>query len=260
MIVLAAFLRGVQAIIDEKPRYQLGGFGLRGICDCIGLIIGAIRRAGGEWKGTHGSNWALRNAMLTRRNITSASTLRVGEAVYKYRDPGQAGYSLPEAYRGLADQRDYYHVGVVMSVSPLRIAHCTSWSGGSGIKIDTVIGAWRVAGWLKSVADGTRKESQEVEEMGEQMVVTAQSGSNVRMRAGPGASTVIVANVPLGARVEVLEKRADWIQIRHQGKTGWMMAQHLRQAEQSPIDHAAIAAELEGVATRLTGIAKALRG
>lgn len=78
MITLTAFLRGVQSIIDEHPSYKLGGFGLRGVCDCIGLIIGGVRRAGGEWKGTHGSNYAARNEMqqiisfvMTRPNLNS---------------------------------------------------------------------------------------------------------------------------------------------------------------------------------------------
>ena len=42
-------------------------------------------------------------------------------------------------------------MGVVLSVSPLQIAHCTSWSGGSGIKIDTKLGYWKIAGELSRV-------------------------------------------------------------------------------------------------------------
>lgn len=41
------FMRGIQSIIDSRPAYKLGGFGLNGACDCIGLIIGGVRRAGG---------------------------------------------------------------------------------------------------------------------------------------------------------------------------------------------------------------------
>ena len=72
-------------------------------------------------------------------------------AVYKYHNPGDAGYNLPASYANHPDKRDYYHVGVVLSVSPLQIAHCTSWSGGSGIKIDTKLGYWKIAGELSRV-------------------------------------------------------------------------------------------------------------
>ena len=58
MIQLSDFLTQIAAIAAESPSYRLGGDGSDGTCDCVGLIIGAIRRAGGQWAGTHGSNYA----------------------------------------------------------------------------------------------------------------------------------------------------------------------------------------------------------
>lgn len=52
MVTTESFLRGVDAIAGGKPTYRLGHDGSDGTCDCIGLIIGAIRRAGGTWDGT----------------------------------------------------------------------------------------------------------------------------------------------------------------------------------------------------------------
>ena len=52
-VTVDAFIRGLVAIEALQPRYQISGVGLNGECDCIGLIIGAIMRAGGEWRGTH---------------------------------------------------------------------------------------------------------------------------------------------------------------------------------------------------------------
>ena len=46
------FLREVEAIQDERPQYKLGHDGSDGYCDCIGLVIGAMRRNGLEWDGT----------------------------------------------------------------------------------------------------------------------------------------------------------------------------------------------------------------
>ena len=57
------FLTNVQRIQAADPRYRLGRDGSDGYCDCIGLVIGAIRRSGGQWRGIHGTNWTARNAM-----------------------------------------------------------------------------------------------------------------------------------------------------------------------------------------------------
>lgn len=62
-ISLNTFLLKADEIAEEKPSYQLGHDGSDGKCDCIGYIIGAIRRSGGSWKGTHGSNYSARNEM-----------------------------------------------------------------------------------------------------------------------------------------------------------------------------------------------------
>lgn len=149
MITVEAFLEKVREIQREVPQYKLGGFGLRGVCDCIGLIIGALRRIGAGWGKVHGSNYALRNEMEYVVPIKTAADLRVGWPVYKFHPPGHPKNRLPSSYRNHPDQNDYYHVGVVDNVSPLRILHCTSWKGGSGIKVDTRLGSWAVGGPLK---------------------------------------------------------------------------------------------------------------
>ena len=126
---LSAFLAAVDAIQAERPTYRLGGKAADGTCDCIGLIIGALNRCGVKWPGIHGSNWAARNAMAWLLPVSDASELTVGDIVYKARRPGETGYSLPKRYAADPDRADYYHVGVVRSVSPLRIVHCTSPGG-----------------------------------------------------------------------------------------------------------------------------------
>ena len=46
MVHMEAWLSKVDEIAAEGPSYKLGHDGSDGTCDCIGLIIGAIRRAG----------------------------------------------------------------------------------------------------------------------------------------------------------------------------------------------------------------------
>lgn len=149
MISLNTFLACIQENIARIREYRSGGDGSGGGCDCIGLIIGAVRLAGGKWTGTHGSNWAARNAMRTLEPLYSPADLFLGEVVYKVKHPGDEGYSLPERYDKNLDDKDYYHVGVVTSLSPLCITHCTNVPG--GIKRDSALGMWRFGGCLEGV-------------------------------------------------------------------------------------------------------------
>ena len=57
--------------------------------------------------------------------------------------------------------------------------------------------------------------------------VTAQSGKSVRMRVSPSIQSIVKANVPIGAEVEVLQKARDWWEILYGGKAGWMLASFL---------------------------------
>ncbi len=147
VISLNEFLAAVEEIAAENPSYRKGGSGFDGSCDCIGLIIGALQRCGGKWNGIHGSNWAARNATNGLKRIVSNADLEVGEIVFKAKAPGQSGYDLPDRYKKDPDQNDYYHVGVVLSVYPLRIRHMTTPSA----KVDTKIGAWSHHGWCSLV-------------------------------------------------------------------------------------------------------------
>lgn len=215
-----SFLKKVAEIATASPVYRLGGDGSDGTCDCIGLIIGAIRRAGGSWTGIHGSNYAARYEMRELLPVMDAGELNPGDVVYKARTPGQAGYALPERYKNDPDKRDYYHVGVVTATSPLEITHCT----GPGIVRDTKLGKWVYRGRLKKVDyDGTEV----VETMVQTAKVTAASGSAVKMRSKPSTSDGLYWEVPVGAVVQVAEVSGGWAKVRYGDRTGYMMADFL---------------------------------
>lgn len=219
-MILEAFIAQVEAIAQASPVYRLGGDGSDGTCDCIGLVIGAIRRAGGAWTGTHGSNYAARYEMRELLPVTDAGELCLGDVVYKARTPGQAGYALPERYKNDPDQRDYYHVGVVTATSPLEITHCTS----PGIVRDTKLGKWTYRGRLKKVGYDS---AEGVETMAQEAKVTAASGSTVKMRSKPSASDGLYWEVPVGAEVQVAEITGGWAKVRYGDRTGYMMAAFL---------------------------------
>lgn len=223
MVHMEAWLNKVDEIAAEGPSYKLGHDGSDGTCDCIGLIIGALNRCGVKWPGIHGSNWAARNAMAWMLPVADAGDLSVGDIVYKAKRPGETGYRLPERYAKDPDRADYYHVGVVRSVSPLRIVHCTS---PGGVMTDAKLGKWAYRGGLSLIgeADGAEKEETGMETA----TVTAESGSTVNLRREPHGA--LVDRVPVGSVVQVVSylPGAQWAQVAYSGKAGWMDVAFLR--------------------------------
>ena len=228
-MTVAKFLQKVEEIRREKPTYRLGGDGSDGTCDCIGLIIGAIRRSGGKWTGTHGSNYAARNELAYLLPIASADDLVPGEVVLKVRTATADGYALPSRYAKDPDQRDYYHIGVVVSTNPLRIVHCTTGGGVNGMTEDTRVGQWTHRGWLSKV-------SREGEPMVETVTATvvAESGLTVNMRKAPGGA--LVDRLPVGTEVVVAARQDGWSRVAYGQLVGWMMDDYLDfgEAESDP--------------------------
>lgn len=249
MVSLKQFLAAVRENADRIHDYELGHDGSGGKCDCIGLIIGAVKLAGGSWPGLHGSNWAARNAMSTFERIADAGKMFLGEIVYKAREPGQDKYALPSRYADSGDLLDYYHVGVVTRIDSLEITHCTNVPG--GIKRDNVIGNWRWGGKLKYVDYDTEETPMEPYKA----TVQAENGYPVKMRKLPSAQSSIILQVTLGATVEVTGEVDDtWAAINYQGKDGYMMRKFLRKTDSEPISGTAVAvnrADLEMVKTAL---------
>lgn len=219
------FVYAVSCIADSKPTYRLGGKGADGTCDCIGLIIGACERCGIAWTGTHGSNWAARNVTDGLVRITSDDDLCMGDIVYKAYSPGDTKYSLPGKYDSDPDRRDYYHVGVVTSVKPLEITHCTTGGGVDGIKHDSSRGKWSYRGRLSLIDDGDEAPSAALAPGS--AVVTAQRGKTVNLRDRADKRGSIVSRVPLGTEVDVLEVSDGWARIRVPVE-GYMMTDYLR--------------------------------
>lgn len=228
MVHMEAWLDKVDEIYAEGPSYKLGNDGSDGTCDCIGLIIGAIRRAGGTWSGTHGSNWAARNAMAWLMPVSDASDLAVGDIVYKAKRPGETGYALPERYAKDPDRNDYYHVGVVRSVEPLRIVHCTS---PGGVVVDTKVGKWAYRGGL-TLVDRSGYSPEETPEAvcAGTATVTASSGSTVNLRTSSSKSGKVLMKVTVGSEVTVLEVKGSWAKVEAP-MTGYIMTDFLKMKE-----------------------------
>lgn len=253
-MTIAEFLRQVETIVKLNPSYALGHTGADGECDCIGLIIGAVERNGVSWIGIHGSNWWARIYTEGLRPIAGAASLALGELVYKAKEPGANGYNLPSRYAKDADQRDYYHVGVVTAVNPLQITHCTSGGGADGIVRDTRVGNWTHHGALTLLSD------KEVTPTSKTATVTSPNGKPVNLRRAASSSGALVDRIPVGTMVTVLEAGAEWSKISTGDRTGYMMSAFLSGWDEQPAGLEQRVEELTRTVAELVARVEALEG
>ena len=223
------FVERCEDIVKAKPKYQLGASDLNN-CDCIGMVKYGLRK-NGVTLTTTGTNWTMRKQVTNVRKITGSSDLRFGDVVFKAKEPGQEGYNLPSKYRANGeyyngDLKDYCHIGVVKSVSPLRIIHMT----GPTAKTDTTIGKWRFAADLKSQYISNSPSpapvpypDPEPAPCTDNAVVVAGSGKYVKLRANPSKQCALYDDVPLGATVTVVTHGYEWTKVNYGKRKGWYM-------------------------------------
>ena len=234
----------VQKIKSLNPSYKQPGDGSNGTCDCIGLIIGAIRRMGLKWTGIHGSNYAARYQMVNLRKISSLGEIELGDVMLKAYEKGHSKWTLNKYPRYLpggsmytGDLKDYYHAGVITSLNPIVITHMTS----PKMKTytvrsmnDLVSSNWLYHGKAKPIVNAATDKPDtpdtspdKTPTAGSRAVVVADSGGTVNMRAGANVNTRILMRVPLGATVDILAPGESWAHIKYGNMTGYMMAKFL---------------------------------
>lgn len=242
-IKVSTFLSNVDKIAKLKPAYELGHDGSDGYCDCIGLIIGAIRRSGGKWTGIHGSNYAARYSLQTKiQTVSNASSLSLGEVMLKGRDASSSSYDLPDRYRkgnssDTGDYLDYYHIGVVTSINPLKITHMTSPT----IKVDTKLGNWKYHGKLKLV-DYTVEETTEPDNNGGAEIMTPILEAKVvgvngylNLRSTTDTNSSVLTTIPIDTVIHIYEKSTDkmWKTV-YNGTVGYVNTKYLEVVGDKP--------------------------
>lgn len=226
MISTRDFLAAVERIASEEPSYRHGGSGRDGTCDCIGLVIGAINRCGGKWPGIHGSNYAAhaRGVMTGVSQIGQVRSLSQGDLVFKAYKPTDAKYALPPRYRKggdfyNGDLLDYYHVGVVLSVEPLRIRHMTT----PRPKLDTRIGHWTHHGQLAMVGD-----KEEMVPMTDVSYKARVIDGALNVRSQPDSSAPRIGRLAVNTEVDVTGEGDGWLRIAFDGGQAYAMAKYLK--------------------------------
>lgn len=234
MIVSKDFAREVEALALTVTGYQIGKSGQQGLCDCIGLIMGAMSRLGHGSYPMHSTNYFARFEMRNLRELSEP--LQIGQIVYKAREDAS---QLNDRYRSggryyTGDLLDYYHVGVVTDVNPLEITHCTQTGSINGIKRDSTVKGWTHVGELNGVEYAAASSGEET--MSKTAYVTASNGKPVRLRKRPDTSAETITKIPVGTVVTVNEQAESWSQITADGKTGYMMSEFLNVLEYADED------------------------
>lgn len=223
-------------IFEAQPKY-IKGKSDKTECDCIGMTKYGLRENGVSFSTT-GTNDTYRTKVVDVRKVKSASDLEVGDVVFKVFRPGDPGYDLPDKYlpggSGYnGDLNDYYHIGTVKSVSPLKIIHMTSPTA----KCDTKIGKWELAASLKPqyISDNpwpeptpTPDPDPDPDPVKEVMQVYAENGKPVNLRKAPSLKAKLVEKIKCGEVVSVDEIQGEWSHVTIGKLTGWMMSSFLR--------------------------------
>ena len=227
MLDLKRLLQSFEEIIGWP--YQSPGSNDQNGIDCSGAFVRAYRAQGASIY--HGSNRIIRVHCRDVIRVTSASQLRPGMAVFKRRDDGAEPAEYKPGGKNYVPTLvgNFYHIGLVCGTNPLRIIHATT----PVAKVDTALGTWSWAGWLKDVKYEEGGDSMPGNETAAQMEVFAPSGNTVNMRSMPNDSAVVLKKVPIGSAVQSKGQQGEWTQITYNGVSGWMQSQFLR-APSSP--------------------------
>lgn len=214
----------VAAVLENAAgvkAYQWGydGRNQQGLCDCIGLIKGAFAILDVPWGGGPGTNYTARHYA---NNLGPVMALRLGDVVLKGRKPGASGYSLPDTYKDDPDKTDYYHIGVVTQVNPLKITHCTSVPG--GIKVDTSAEKWNYQAVLKPVSESKEGGKEDIMKIA---IVEAGNGLPVNLRSGPGKTYPVLAQLKVGTEVKITDEQGEWAKVQCEELNGYMMSEFL---------------------------------
>ena len=226
------------------PYVSPGGTGKD--CSKTGIDCSGMFKRAGKLQGVslpHSSNRMWRQSLSEKGKIETAK-LQKGMAVFKWREAEHPNYR-----DGLGD---FYHVGLVVRAKPLRIVHAAN--SRQGVIAVSSLKGWTHWGKLKNA----RYAGEEEKSMAILATVQADNGKPVNLRKEPDGQ--LVARVPVGTTVTVLEKDGDWYEVQAGELHGWMMRKFVTTTGYSggqsgggqDVGTEALRAEIEALKQRVT--------
>lgn len=233
-------IREFQTMHAEHWSY-VWGKAEKGTVDCSGAFVYAYRKHG--LSIAHGSNAIARHYIAGK--MLPVSKAEPGMAAFKFKEPGEGGWDLPDKYDRDPDQRDYYHIGLIDEDG----AHVLNAQSEQAGFTRTDLSRWNAVAYLEGVDYAADDDQQEEHEM-KKAIVTAQNGSTVNVRSAPSITAgKIIDRLPIGTMVDVLEDLGEWIHIRYVEKSGYMMSNFLEYA--SAPDETAVPDDLSVISEQL---------
>lgn len=239
MIGVTGFVSRVEQIAARMLRYRIGGVGKDGVCDCIGLVMGAMYESGHKKYDLHSTNYFARYQTMELKKA-SEKELHVGQLLYRARTNQDRldGKYMPGGRYYTGDLLDYYHVAVVTSIKPLRIIECTEHGDVSGILIHDTFKNWDYGGKLRGILYDDEDMGGVYEETEEEIVVLykariATQSDPLTLRAT--ASGRKIGEIPKGETVEVLSG-GEWSRVRWGDALGYVSSAYLEVIEEEAQD------------------------
>ena len=199
----------------EQDKYYGAVYGAKWIghivTDCSGLFYWAFKELGGYMY--HGSNtmynkYCTSKGKLNKKGRTDGQELKPGTAVFT------------------GNESNHGHVGLYIGNDKVIEASGTQ----AGVIITTISGGkWTYWGELKGVTYAAKgKEESKVPEDNTSNTKSALViGTRLALRSAPSTSATVLMRVNTGERVQLLDD-TEWVKVKYQGKTGYMMAKYLQ--------------------------------
>lgn len=184
------------------------------VTDCSGLFYWAFKELGGYMY--HGSN-TMWNKYCVAKGDLKGGKRTDGQAL----KPGTAVFVL----KGTSNRS---HVGLYIGNGKVIEASGTQ----AGVIITEITNKkWCEWGELKGVEYSNSNEIPTSEPTESQSIVKEKSalviGTRLALREAPSTSAKILTRVNTGERVQLIDD-TEWVKVKYQGKTGYMMAKYLQ--------------------------------
>ena len=235
-----------QRMFREHWQYVWGD-AKEGSVDCSGAFVYAYRQY--QKTISHGSNAIARKYISGK--MLPISEARPGMAAFKARVPGESGYDLPEKYTRGADLNDYYHIGLIDS-DGTHVLNAKGTQYGFCRDELTRSNGWDCVAFLADVE--YEGEVIPVANMARVALPAGAIGTTVNMRKDASRSADIVARVPVGTGVRIVDDAGEWCKVGYGDKLGWMMSNYLEYPDQDGEAETLTDADREAIEAALKSI------
>ena len=190
------------------------------VLDCSGLFYWAFKELGGYMY--HGSNtmyksYCTNKGKLSKGARTDGQNLKPGTAIFTGTSESEHGHVGLYIGGGYVIEAQGTKAGVIKS--KITLSKWTYWGELKGVIYDVAIDVQVPSA---PAADPTPTPTTDTNV--KSALVT---GTRLALRAAPSTSATVLTRVNTGERVQILDD-PDWVKVKYQGKTGYMMAKYLQ--------------------------------